>query len=381
MLRRFILFFLILLLASAAFGPDAASSLPGAYGQQVSGSITDDAFFDHWQLNATAHDRVYVRMTGADGLRPLIGILSGGGNLLARSADGAPNDTVDLSFEVPETALYIIVATRVDNERGTTTGSYTLSVENTNPAPTRDPQYQDVTFACGTTEAAAAASIHFSRDDTDNGAYSIRVYGLDGFQPVIRVQSGSSDVCASEPADALGDTITLPGEPPITLAQPDLAYTTQYIINAANTPDPASITVTVGSLGGQAGRYLAVIGGFAIEPSSDFDTIEARLAPRPARGNAPLLLYVIGDGRLDPSVIAPDGRCDDAGRRGCESLPAVAGVGMVFNSGARVIGDRFDAGARLTDAAPNQLQIISFGSTTHGAYALLLVGALPAADS
>jgi hypothetical protein len=379
--RRLITFCLILLLASAALAQDTPSSLPIDYGQRVSGSISDDAFFDHWQLNASAHDRIYARMTGADGLRPLIGILSAGGSLLARSADGAPNDTVDLSFDAPETGLYILVATRVENERGTSTGSYTLSVENTNPQPTRNPQYQDVTFACGTGEATAAASIHFSRDDTDNGAYSIRVYGLDGFQPVIRVQSGSTDVCAAEPADALGDVITLPGEPSITLAQADLAHTTQYVINAANTPDPASITVTVGSLNGQTGRYLAVIGGFAIEPIGDFDTLEARLAPRPAQGSAPLLLYVIGDGRLDPSVIAPDGRCDDAGRRGCESMPLAAGAGVVFNNGARVIGDRFDAGARLTDAAPNQLQIISFGGTTHGAYTLLLIGALPAANS
>ncbi len=380
MLRHITLFCLILLLASAAHAQDTSLSRPITYGQDVSGTISESSFFEHWQVSASAHDRISVRMTGANGLRPLVGLLSSGGTLLARSPDGAVNDTVDLTYDVPQDGPYIIIATRVDNQSGTSSGTYTLRVDNLNPLPARDTPYQIVTFACGSADATAAASIHFSRDDTDNGAYSLRVYGLEGFQPVIRVQSGDSDVCASDPADALGDVITLPGERPITLAQTDVARTTQYVINAQNAPDPSAITVTIGSLGGQTGRYLAVIGGFAIEPSTDFDTLEVRLGPRPAAGGAPLLLYVIGDGRLDPSVIAPGGRCDDAGRRGCEDVPPVANAGVVFNNGVRVIGDRFDAGARVSVAQPTQLQIISFGGTTHGAYALLLVGALPAAN-
>lgn len=379
MLRRFFLFCLLLLLTHAVRAQDAAASLPIAYGQQVSGAITDTAFFDHWQINTSAHDRLYVRMAAADGLRPLIGILSAGGTLLARSANGAANDVVDLTFDVPETGLYIIVATRVDNEFGSSAGSYTLRVANLNPPPTRDPQYQDVTFACGSAEATAAASLHFARDTGDNGAYSLRVYGLDGLQPVIRIEAGATDSCITDPADALGDVLMLPGEPARTLTQADLADTAQYVITALNTPDQDAITLTVGSLNGQPGRYLAVIGGFTIEPDTDFDTLVVRLAPRPAAGGAPLLLYVIGDGRLDPSVIAEAGRCDDAGRRGCAALPSIDGSGVIFhNLGVRVVGDRFDAGARITGAAPQQLQIVSFSGTTHGAYALLLIGALPA---
>ncbi len=379
MLRRLIPLCLILLLARGARAQDAALSLPIAYGQEVSDTISSAAFFDHWQLSASAGDQLYVRMTAVDGLRPLIGVLSAGGSLLARSANGAANDVVDLRFDVPETGLYIIVATRVDNEFGTSAGSYTLRVENLNPPPTRDPQYQDVTFACGSADATAAASIHFARDEGDNGTYSLRVYGLDGFQPVIRVEADAQDVCITDPADALGDVIALPGESPLALTQADLAQTAQYVISAENTPNQSSVTITVGSLNGQAGRYLAVIGGFTVEPSSDLDTFEARLAPRAASGNAPLLLYVIGDGRLDPSIIAESGRCDDAGRRGCEHLPSITDSGAVFsNRGVRVLGDRFDAGTRISNAEPQRLQLVSFGGTTHGAYALLLIGTLPA---
>ena len=216
------------------------------------------------------------------------GLLDSGGTLVTHSSNGAANDTVDLSYDVPTAGKYIIVATRVDNQFGTTTGSYSLSVANANPPPTPNPAYQDVTFQCGSFDATATASFRFSREDADNGAYSLRVYGLDGFQPVIRVQSGNSDVCITDPADALNDVITLPGERPVTMTQADLSHTVQYVLNSQNTPDPASISLTIGSAKDAPGRYLAVIGGFTIEPSTDMDSVEIRLSPRPAQGKEPL---------------------------------------------------------------------------------------------
>src|SRR4051794_21349221 len=102
MLRRLTLLCLILLLASATRAQNTTLARPLAYGQEVTGTISDTKFFEHWQVTASAHDRPYVRMTGANGLRPLIGILSSGGTLLARSPNGALNDAVDLTFDVPE---------------------------------------------------------------------------------------------------------------------------------------------------------------------------------------------------------------------------------------------------------------------------------------
>lgn len=381
-LRRLLLICWIVLLtllsdASLTRAQDSVTSRPIVYGEDVSGEISDGAFFDHWQLNARAGARIYVRMTGANGLAPLIGILSEGGTLLTRSANGMVDSTVDLNFDIPADGTYIIVATRVDNEFGTTTGAYTLRVDWLNPPPTRDPRFQDVTFPCGSAEATAAATIHFAREDTDNGAYSLRVYGFDGFQPVIRVQSGEHDDCITTPADAAGDVVTFPGERPITITEADLSATVQHVINSENA-DPASITVMIGSLDGQPGRYVALIGGFAIEPSTDRDVIDARLAPRPAQGDTALLVYAIGvNNRLDPSVIIESGRCDDAGRRGCEDVPAIADAGVILNNGVRVVGDRFDAGVLITDTDPHTIQILSFSGTTHGEYALLLIGELP----
>ncbi len=355
---------------------------PIRYGQTVSETITDAAFFDQWQIEASAHDRIYVRMTGADGLRPLIGLLDAGGTLVAHSANGIANEAVDLSYDVPVTGKYSIVATRVDNQFGTTTGSYTLSVENANPPPTPNPAYQEVTFQCGSVDATATATIRFAREDSDNGAYSLRVYGLDGFQPVIRVQSGDSTVCISDPADALNDVVTLPGERPLTITQADLSHTAQYVLTSQNTPDPASITITFGSANDAAGRYLAVMGGFTIEPSTDMDNVGVRLAPRPAQGKDPLALYMVGvNNRLDPTVLTDMGRCDDAGRRGCEALPSFDRAGVIFNSGIQVIGDRFDSGALISDAQEHELQLVSFSGTTHGEYAIFLIGALPPAPS
>ncbi len=316
-------------------------------------------------------------MTAANGLAPLIGILDKDGTLLTRSVDGGVDETVDLNFDIPSDGDYLIVATRVGNQSGTTTGSYSLRVDNLNPPPTRDPRFQDVTFPCGSSEATAAASIHFAREEGDNGAYSMRVYGFDGFQPVIHVESGSYDACITDPADAAGDVVTFPGERPLTIAEADLSHTVQAVITGSSI-DPSSITVTIGSADDHAGRYLAVIGGFAIEPSTDRDDMEARLAPLPAQGGASLLLYVIGvDNRLDPSIIIESGRCDDAGRRGCEDVPSINNAGVILNNGVRVVGDRFDAGVRISDAEPHHVEILSFSGTTHGEYALMLIGELP----
>jgi hypothetical protein len=385
--RRLAFLCILLLLASFTFAhaqeDSAATSLPITFGQEVSDTINDLAFFDHWQINAKANDQLYVRMTGADGLQPLIGILTAGGTLLARSEDGAADEAVALTFDVPQDGQYIIVATRVGNQTGTSTGSYTLLVDNLATPPTRDPLYQDVTFQCGVSDAMAAATIHFSRETTDNGAYPILVYGFEPFQPAIRVQSGDSDVCITEPASAVGDVLTLPGERTITLTEADLPRTAEYTLTNENTPDPSSITITIGSYNQMPGRYLAVIGGFAIEPGSDVDDIEARLAPLPGnRGREPMLLYVVGvdDNRLDPSIIMPTGRCDDAGRRGCEDVPPITDAGIILNNGVSIVGDRFDAGVRLADTLPHPLQIVSFSGTTSGEYALLLTGTLPPTD-
>lgn len=379
MLRRLFLVCWIVLLAGVVQAQDTVTSIPIPYGQDVTGEISAGAFFDHWLLDARAGNRIYIRMTASNGLAPLVGILSAGGSLLARSTTGAVDGTVDLAFTIPADERYIVVATRVDNEFGTTTGAYTLRVDWLNPPPTRDPRFQDVTFACGTVEATAVSSLHFAREDADNGAYSLRVYGFDGFQPVIRVESGEHDDCITTPADAAGDIITLPGERPITMTEADLSHTVQHVITSDNA-DPSSITITIGSADGETGRFVAVIGGFTIEPATDLDDMEARLAPRPAQADAALLLYVIGvNNRLDPAAIIESGRCDDAGRRGCEFIPSIAGAGVNLNNGVTVTGDRFDAGVSLADADPHRVEIVSFGGTTHGEYALLLIGALPPA--
>ncbi len=377
MLRRFLILSLLLLFlpGAAARAQDTATLLPISYGQEVSGDITDDQFFAHWELAANAGDRLTISMAGANGLRPLIGVLSPDGSLLARSDDGEVDGTVELEFTAPAADQYRIVATRVGNQNGTTTGAYVLRVDLLASSPTRDPAYQDVTFLCGADEATALATIRFAREPADNGAYSLRVYGLDGLQPVLRVQTGGQDTCTSDPADAVGDVIALPGERPMTLT--DASATAQVILTSENS-DPQAMQITIGSAKDQTGRYLAVIGGFNVEPSTDTDDYLVRLAPRPAQGDAPLLIYAVGlNNRLDPGITGDLGQCDDAGRRGCEEIPSFDGAGVIFKGDVRAIGDRFDAGLRIDDADQHYAQVLSFSGTTHGAYALFLIGSLP----
>ncbi len=372
--------FLLLLLSTttAVFAQDEPTIELIRYGMQVEGTISDEAFFDWWQFDAAQGDSIRVQMQASDGLAPLIGITSIGGDLLARSDDGAPDGMVELRFEIPADGRYTLVATRVGIESGTTTGSYSLNLTLTNPPVTRDPQYQEVTFRCRDTEAATVATIDFRQDEGDPGAYRISIYGLDGFTPALRVQSSEqgTDFCHVGDGDAGGAIFARPGEAPVTSTEAESA---QLVINTGGV-DLGDIRLMIGGLNRTPGRYFAVIEGFNIEPSVDTDTIGVRLGALPGV-STPLLVYMIGVGdnsRLDPRLAFEDGAvCDDAGRRGCDDVPGAQEVSVTFPEGGTIAGDRFDAGLRIEDRVQQTLTLSSFAGRTRGDYAFVLIGELP----
>lgn len=376
MKRLLILLFALILFPAAARaqdGADVPQRAPIGYGVMINDTITDTAFFDQWLLPAQPGDAIRITMQASGGLAPLVGLLRPGGDLVARSEDGAVNGVVTLEATIPGSGDYPVVATRVGNEGGTTTGAYTLIVELLNrsatPAPL-EPAYSEVTFVCDGVEVAAALTFTFARKDEDNGAYSLRVYGLDGFTPVIRVRSGEIETCSNEPADATGDVITLPGERPITLTGDSPIVTAQTVITSEIADDPDSIEITIGTTA-RAGRMFAALGGFVTLPGEVGDSTTIRLAPLPAAHGGTGLVYMVGvNNRLDPQVFAGDFQCDDAGRRNCDVLPPFTNAGVVFNTGVRVIGDAFDAGARLTESAAVNMEFAAFEGVTFGEYAV-----------
>ena len=355
----------------------------------VEDSLTQKAFFDWWQVQAIEGDILVLDMAASGGLQPLIGILDIGGTLAARSPDGAADSTVSLEYTVPADGQYTIVATRVGNADGSSTGSYSLRLRRANAAPLPNNPYQDVTFRCEDYDVTTATTLVFQEDPAKGLKHRITVYGIDGFQPVIRLNVDVPEpyeLCNTDAARTVGDTFTLPGEAARAITETTQNTASQLLINGAE--EAGIITITIGSKDGQPGRYFAIIDGFSIEPATDVDAIEARVGPLAAKTTAIQMYMIAGENsRIDPLMYRPDTdeTCDDAGRKGCEGVISFTGAGATLNegTGATFTGDRSDAGLLLNPGNPDPM-VIEFGSRdgrTHGGYALVLIGELPPRES
>jgi hypothetical protein len=280
---------------------------------------------------------------------------------------------------------HTVVATRVGNMQGTTTGRYVLDVRRAGGIPERENPFQEVIFRCTDFEAATVATLSFADDPETTNRYRINVYGLGDFKPVIRVYLSEPDLedCSSDPSSTENISYTFPDQDTITLENDESPSAAQLMLTGADRM--GLVTLTIGSKDGAPGRYMAVIDGFKIEPATDTDAIELRIGPLAALN--PLQVYMVGAGnsRVDPTMlfvgdnIANSFSCDDTGRRDCENVPPIDGVGAVLNDGLRVMGDRFDAGVLFNPGNPDPtvIELGSFSSNTSGDYALVVMGQLP----
>lgn len=394
--RAFIsmLIMLIALPVLAQNDPNAPIVLDIVYDDIVEESITSPAFWDWWTVEAAQGDIMVIDMAASGGLEPLIGILDPAGELVARSEDGLVDSSIQLEFTAPSTGQYTIVATRVGNADGTSTGNYTLRLRRANSPVTTDPdQYQDVTFVCADIpgEVTTAATIRFAEDSNPDLRYRITVYGIDGFRPVIRVkfdvpnQDAPFELCNIDAEQMIGDTFTLPGEAERTITAETLNSASQLSITGSAEAGVGTITLTIGSLDGAPGRYMAVIDGFAIDPKNDTDILEVRVGPLAAQTTS-IQTYMVAmpNSRLDAFMTLPEtgAECDDAGRGGCDSMLSFRGAGAILTEGdvdTIITGARSDAGMLVNPGTPDtvSLELSSRSSNTHGAYAIFLIGTLP----
>lgn len=378
---------LCLVLTAPVFAQDTPTVEDITYDAMVEGDLSNKAFFDWWQVQAVEGDIIVVSMAASNGLAPLIGILAPDGELVARS-DVSGEADVNGSSQLEYTALvsgqHTVVATRVGNIDGTTTGHYVLGVRRANPPVAYDNPYQQVVFPCEDFEATTIATLEFAEDAEQATSYRITVYGLDGLEPVIRVNIDAQNLefCNANADRTVGDTFTLPGEATRTVEEEQLASVSQLILSGAD--EMGRVEVTLGSAGGLPGRYMAVIEGFNIANGFDRDVITARIGPLAAESTS-MLVYMVAaqNSRLDPQVeLLETGLvCDDAGRRGCEAVPSFNGAGATIREGdgTTIVGDRFDAGLRLTpgNLDPLGVELRSFNGNTVGDYVIVVIGELP----
>jgi hypothetical protein len=364
---------------------DAPSVQDIAYDDVVEQTITDAAFYDWWTVDATEGDQLVIDMKAFDGLAPLIGILDGSGNLLTRSEDGQPDAEITLEYTIERDGRYVLVATRVGNADGTTSGSYVLRLRRANAAPQTSPDlYQDVTFICKDSEVTTAATILLADDPRPGLVYRITVYGLDGFDPVIRLtleRPRPYEECVTDAQATLGNTFTLPEEAAQTITDTNIGSVAQVALTGAD--QAGAVQVTIGSEAGLPGRYLAVIDNLLIDPKNDIDSIEFRIGPLAALATA-MTVYMVGmeNSRLDPYIRWEAGNllCDDAGRGDCKGVPSFTGARFTLNDpAAALIGDRSDAGLVLVPGNPDPmlLELSSRSGDTSGGYALIILGELP----
>ncbi len=106
-----------------------------AYGDTVEGEITDTSFLSVYVFKGAEGDPVTIEMdsqNSADpnGLDPLMFLLDDGRIPLADNDDIVQGENRDsrIEFTLPRTAYYAIVATRFDQENGTSIGPFTLTL-------------------------------------------------------------------------------------------------------------------------------------------------------------------------------------------------------------------------------------------------------------
>lgn len=361
---------------------------PITIGQTVEDTITDAAIFDLWSFTALKGDRYRAVMTASDGLAPLIGIRTGGGEVFTRSdinedgtqTDAQPDSIAVLEFEIPEDGEYFLIATRARLAEGTTSGSYVLSLifaDDSAPEP-RENLLQPVTFRCGSDIAITAATLAFDEDRETMQTVQISIYGIDGFSPVLQLGRDELAECLEPYAEATPQTVslTLGGNETVEAAQ---LNTVIYEINAAR-----PIYLTLGTYGALTGRYVIVIEGFAIDEADDRDALFLRLGPRVIEGSFTSYMMNDGSSRIDPMIEllredSPDtlAQCDDAGRFACIDVPAANGYSLTLDE--RIIsGGRLDAGVIIApnDDRPTAV-IFSSSNKATGTYTIWILGVIP----
>lgn len=358
---------------------DAPTIADVSFGSQVENTITEQAFWDWWHVQALPGDMIVAQMDASDGLEPLLGLLNQSGDLVARSLDGEVDGTVMIEFEAPREGRYTFVPTRVGNAEGTSTGSYTLRIATLTTRAERVNTRAEVTFRCDDTEVANAVSLRVSPSTVRPQARLI-VYGMGDFEPVVRTTVNPEDEATCSRDAVSGYTFTLPESDPVTVAADNPVQVVDLTIDM--TESTSVLEISIGSVDGGHGEYLAVLTGFELEQRREEEVVEVRLGPLAAE-TSELLVYMIGgaNSRLNPAVGFSDSpeRCDDAGNRLCPDIPSVNRVGVVTEDGLQLVGDRFDAGVRIAagDLEAHVIALGNSGGDTTGAYGLLLLGSLP----
>lgn len=105
-------------------------------GAAANGTINQNSFLHLYAFQGNAGEQVTITMRSTDGLDAYLGIMNPSDEVIAEDDDsggGASGYDAQISLRLPESGVYVIIATRAGIDQGTSTGSYTLEVTSGAP--------------------------------------------------------------------------------------------------------------------------------------------------------------------------------------------------------------------------------------------------------
>ncbi|RPI96264.1 MAG: hypothetical protein EHM39_11005, partial [Chloroflexi bacterium] len=105
-------------------------------GQTGQGTIGNDSFFHLYAFEGQAGQQITITMRGTGGLDAYLGVLDPNDEVIAEDDDSGGGTDAQISLHLPESGVYVIVASRNGMDQGMSEGDYTLEVvEGTPEAP------------------------------------------------------------------------------------------------------------------------------------------------------------------------------------------------------------------------------------------------------
>ncbi len=383
-----------------------------AYGDSVNGSITDALALQAYCFNGRAGDEITITVSVTSGnLQALVYIFDPTLEDLHTSnfEDGASR-FVSLEYTVPAGGQYLIAVSREGFDEGTTTGSFLLSlnVAGAGSGPglgnPQDALVFNVTCSVGgQTTQEVRGGIQFSFINVNPGfSYTVTVFGLDGFDPVLAVEHGEGiGTCNDDEPAAAGSELAVPG---FGYAEAN-TRTAQVRFQVRRQGDP--VNITVGAFGGNSGQFVMVLEGLAISPSTELDgfviRVPSSVAEEPiavymiSRYNSLDSILTVGQGpglnqafdddtgdfmpnAIDYNDVFIVAECDDAGSGDCADTPAFpARTGVDIANGSLYLGSSTDAGIVLMPNSSDPLLYVfgSYDGRSAGEYAIMVIGNVP----
>jgi hypothetical protein len=436
---------LLFALASVVFVPHRAaeaqslcnSSNTVSIPTTVTGSITNAAYITFYCFEGTAGQTITVEVEATSGnLDTYLGLADETGErVFVEDDDGGEGTNSAFTYELTETRTYMIIVTRFNLDEGTSAGDFALTVSVSGGSgglgglgglgggtdPTEEPaqvtfEYPTVGDGTGSTGMTDGSifitcdtgveirgGIQFSFINVNPGfSYTVTVVGLDGFDPVVAVETQPGiGTCNDDAPAAAGTRMAVPGFGNVVADR--LTSQVRFTTPARGNP----VNISVGSFNDSAGRFVMIIEGFVIQPRDEQDGFSVRVPQ--AVQTEPLGVYMIARFTdLDPymfigageglnqaydangdfdwqlidfnRVFGPLLECDNLGFAECDFAATFpTGTVDVTNGSSYAPDNRVDAGITVVPNTTDPILYFlgSSGARTSGRYAIVVTGSVP----